>query len=199
MNILKALPLCIVMLLAFNANASIILSAVPNVSNAISGDSISVELIVSNLDAGGPDSLGGFEMDISYDSAVMSVTGYAFGDQLGNIDLGEALDFSFGDDALGTVNLSLLSLLFDFELDSLQPSTFVLATIDFSVDSLVQGSATEVSYDFTLFSDAFGFELTASSITGATISNNPIVDINSPALFGLFTLAITIIWARRFR
>jgi hypothetical protein len=196
---LKSIVLGVFLLVTTTANAAIILLAVPSTPNAMPGDVVQVDIVIDGLTSGAADSLGAFEMDIFYDSAFLSVSGYTFESFLGDIELGEALDFSFGDDTLGTVNFSILSLLFNFELDALQPASFVLATIEFSVDNLSQGSSTEVGYDFTLFSDAFGFELTPSSITNAVISNNAVVGVSSPPITLLFLLLMLTVWVRRCR
>lgn len=175
-------------LLATNASANIILSAVPSASNVMSGDSVTVDLVISGLGEGGPDSLGAFDVNIGYDAAVLSVDGYNLSSLLGNIDDGEASAFSLGDNG-GIINLSVVSFLFDFELDDLQTAIFIFASIDFSVDALAEGSSTFFSYDFFILSDAFGFELTPDSATGALITNRAVVGVSAPAMGAIFALA----------
>lgn len=196
MKLFKNLLAGCILLFATNASAAIILSAVPGFSDAVPGDSVTIDIVISGLGAGGPDTLGAFDLDIFYDPAAVSVTSYTLGGFLGDIGLGDALDFSFGDLG-GVVDLSVVSLfpLFDIPaLDALQPASFILASIDFSVDVLALGSSTEVSFGPTVLSDAFGFELTPMSTNSASISNGV---INEPGILALLAIPLLMMFRRQ--
>ena len=194
MKLFKNILAGCVLLFATNASAAIILSAVPGFTDAIPGDSVTIDIVISGLDAGGPDSLGAFDLDMIYDPGALSVTGITMGSMLGDFGLGEALDFSFGDLG-GVVDLAVVSLLFDFELDALQPADFVLASIDFSVDVLALGTATEVSLGPLVLSDAFGFELTPMGVTSAIIANG--VRVSEPGVLALLAIPLLMMVRRQ--
>ncbi|GAB5380300.1 MAG: hypothetical protein Alis3KO_09520 [Aliiglaciecola sp.] len=193
MKFLKHFVAGCLLLFASNASAAVILSAVPGFTDAMPGDSVTIDIVVSGLDAGGPDSLGAFDLDILYDAAALSVTDITVGSLLGDFGLGEAIDFSFGDLG-GVIDLAVVSLLFDFELDALQPSDFTLASIDFSVDVLPDGTSTEVSFGPSVLSDAFGFEIFPMGTTSAVIANGI---INEPGILALLMVPLFLVFRRQ--
>lgn len=194
MKLLKNLLAGCVLLFATNASAAIILSAVPGFTDAVPGDTVTIDIVISGLDAGGPDSLGAFDLDMIYDPGALSVTGISMGSMLGDFGLGEAIDFSFGDLG-GVIDLAVVSLLFDFELDAMQPADFVLASIDFSVDVLALGAITEVSFGPLVLSDAFGFELDLAGTTSAFIGNG--VQVSEPGVLALFAIPLLMMVRRQ--
>lgn len=180
----------LVLALGSGQAAATLLSLVPSGQTAMPGDTVSLDLVINGLDAGGPDSLGDFDINIGFDPGALSLIGFGLGPYLGDIGLFEAADFSFGDLGGGTVNVTEVSLLFPFELDALQPNSFTLATFNFMVDVLPPGSSTSVLID-TVFalSDGFGLPLQIEDISGAVI-RNPGVDVPEPAVLGLVALGL---------
>jgi hypothetical protein len=89
---------------------------------------------------------------LGFDPGALSFLGYDLGSFLGDLGLVEAVDYSWGDVGGGTVNLAEVSLLDAAScvscippyLDDIQPDTFVLATLDFLVDTLPPGTSTDV-------------------------------------------------------
>lgn len=156
------------------ANATL-LSLQPDISTAQNGDSLAVELLVSGLGDFGPQSLSAFDIEIGFDPAVLSFTGYSLGGLLGDPGLFEAIDLSSGD--LGaSVNLSLVSLLAAVDLDALQPGAFSLATARFDVISLPVGAATSVSLlTGAILADTGGTALPFTSGAPAVIANRAAV------------------------
>ena len=154
----------------------------PAVQPGGTGDFVSMDLIVSGLDAGGPLSVSTFDVDIGYDVAALAVDGWAFSTELGDIGAGEALDFSLGDFG-GTLSLSVLSLLLPFELDAIQGSTVTLATITFEVLALAPGDATVVTLDaIYALGDGFYDPLDVTAIGTGVITNGQIPEPASIAL-----------------
>jgi hypothetical protein len=135
----------------------------PGSTLASTGDSISLDLVISGLGNFGPDSLGAFDISIGFDPSALSFTDYVFGDFLGDFDLFEALDVSSG--ALGgTLNIAEVSLLSAIDLDALQPSGFTLARLNFTVTNLAAGAVTQVSVlSGAVLADANGDSLSATS------------------------------------
>jgi hypothetical protein len=169
--------------------AALFLSLDPSAQNASPGDPVSLDLVVSGLGDFAPDSLGAFDVDIGYDPAALVFTGYTLGSLLGDPFLFEALDLSLGD--LGVViNLAEVSLLSDSELDALQPASFVLATLDFTVLTLSPGSSTLVTIDNVYaIGDAFGQPLPVDGTNDAVISN-PSGNIPEPSILALMSLGL---------
>jgi len=95
------------------------------------GSPATVDLVISGLGNYTSPSLGVFDLDILYDPTILSFSSYTLGPYLG-----EAWDLSWGEVMPGDVNLAELSLLLPDELNSLQPSSFTLASLTFDTLSL---------------------------------------------------------------
>lgn len=183
----RTMMLLVPMLFAVNLNAAVILSMSPNTSSAVPGDIVVLDLMISGLNAGGADSLGDFDLDIFYDSGALSVDSFSLTGLLGDIGLGEALDFSLGDDTFGIIGLAITSLLPVLELDALQPSSFSLASISFMVNVLADGTSTEVGIgSIYALGDAFGDPFIQVSTSSAFIQNG--VQVSEPGIL-VFMLA----------
>lgn len=112
---------------------------------------LAVDIVISGLKAGGPPSLGAFDLDVSFDPAVLSPTDVTFGPFLGDPGLFEALtDFNFFP---GVVDLAEVSLLSPADLDALQPASFSLAALTF--DRIGVGDD-RLAFSQVTLDDAFG-------------------------------------------
>lgn len=144
----------------------------PAVQPGLTGDFVSMDLVISGLGDGVAPSIGDWDFDISYDDLVLSVDGWTFSSELGDIDLGEATDLSLGDNFAGLLGLSVLSLLNPAELDVLQGGDVTLATITFEVLDLGIGEFTDVGIDWVFaLGDGFGDPLDISGTRVGRISN----------------------------
>jgi hypothetical protein len=163
----------------------------PDTAFADTGDSISLNLVISDLGNFAPDSLGAFDISIGFDASALSFTGYSFGDYLGDLDLFEAIDASAGDLG-GAVNVAEVSLLPAALLDALQPDTFILATLNFSVIDLAAGADTLLSVLSAQLADASGFEIENPGLGSALIQSTVPVPgtllLMAASLFGWLTL-----------
>ncbi len=140
---------------------------------AETGDSISLDLVVSGLGSFGPDSLGAFDISVGFDPTRLSFTGYSLGDLLGDISLAEAIDTSAGDIG-GAVSLTEVSLLSPAGLDALQPDSFVVATLDFDVINLAPSIVTDLSVlAGAILGDAFGGPLSVTGLGSASVTGIP--------------------------
>ena len=54
------------------------------------GESVSVDLVISGLGDYSEPSLGAFDLDITYNTAILDFTGYTLGSYLGDLSLWEA-------------------------------------------------------------------------------------------------------------
>ncbi|GAC33388.1 hypothetical protein [Paraglaciecola polaris] len=196
-NLLLSVTLVFAALSINNANANVMLSFAPSSQVTTTGDSVSMDLMISGLMAGSADSLGTFDLDIFFDDSRLSLTSYSLTDMLGDLAT-EAIDDSFGEFVPGLIGISILSLLEVDELDVLQGSAFSLATFNFDVDQLEEGETTTVSVE-TVYAlgDAFGNALLIDSI-GDGVLRNPAVSASTPATFGLLILGLMIAIKRRY-
>lgn len=152
-----------------------LLTLEPDTAQVDSGDAVSLALVVSGLGNFTADSLGAFDISVTYDAAVLSFTDYTLGDVfLGNTSLFTALDVSAGDSG-GAFNVAQISLLPATTLNTRQPGSFILALLNFDVIALAPGAATAVSLpDTAVLADQNGFALPVSYGGPATISAVPL-------------------------
>jgi hypothetical protein len=136
----------------------------PVTQDVILGNPAVVDLFISGLGNYEPPSLGVFDLDIAYNPTILDFTGYVLGPYLGDTAIGEALDLSWGETAPGLVNIGELSLLFDWELDALQPSSFTLASLTF--DTLALGPS-PLGLSVNALGDAYGDPITADVQSGS--------------------------------
>ena len=178
MKKLIVVPVVFLMLVFCNANVSqaqgITLGFVPDFQGVLVGDQANVDLVISGLGDYSPDSLSTFDLDISYDSTILSFTDYVLGTYLGDISFGEAQDLSWGEYSSGVINISELSWLdanstsgpffIPPYLDD-QPSSFTLATLTF--DTLALGTSPLNISSVWALGDANGDPLTYSLESGS--------------------------------
>jgi hypothetical protein len=138
----------------------------PVIKPTFPGNLTNVVLDISGLTAGGPDSLGAFDLDVTFDDSVLELHSVIFGTSLGDEGLGEAITFVDSSTA-GVVGLDEVSLLFDFELDAIQGESFTLANI--ILRGIAKGSS-NLGLENVVLSDAFGFQLPDPTLQGANVS-----------------------------
>lgn len=155
---------------------------------ASSGESISLDLVVSDLGSFEPDSLGAFDVSVGFDTSILAFESYTLGGFLGDPGL-EALDFSLG--GLGaSVNVAEVSLLSVIALDALQPSGFTLASLNFKVIDLAAGARSEISILPSLvLADAFGSSLVPTALESAIIEGRS-SPVPAPGVLYLFVLSL---------
>jgi hypothetical protein len=125
-----------------------------------------VDLFISGLGDGTAPSLGTFDLDVTFDSSILSFSSAAYGDPV----LGDQLDlFGFGSiitttPGAGYVNLFELSLDSALDLVDFQAGSFILATLTF--DTLAPGTSPLDIHDNYALGDAWGDPLIASTEGG---------------------------------
>lgn len=126
-----------------------------------------MDLVVSGLGSFTAPSLGAFLFDLSYDPAVVSADFISFGSLL---NLGGFGSIQYSDPSSpGIIHLDEISLEFSDDLDSAQPDSFTLATLNFI--GLSPGISA-VQFSVAQLSDALGSTLTDFSISDASIRVN---------------------------
>ena len=165
--------------LLFGHVEAVTLSLNPSNQSIIPGGMAIVDLEIAGLTAGGPDSLGAFELEVLYDPDILSFTSVNFGLFLGNPDLFEA-DIYFDNSSPGVVYLDETSWLeadsstciFCAEpyLDDLQGESFILAQFSFLG---VQVGSSDLVIQNEVLSDAFGSAISNLVIENASVSVVP--------------------------
>lgn len=165
------LTLC---LLAPGGASAALLSLVPDSSFATDGQSVAVDLVVSDLGDFAAPSIGAFSADVIFDIAALSFTDYALGGLLGDSGAFESADISTGANG-GNVGLGEISFLLPGFLNADQPGSFVLATLNFTVLALGPGETTVLSVaPGALLSDALGFVLDTTATRGTITGSTPV-------------------------
>jgi hypothetical protein len=146
----------------------------PDPTYAGTGDSVSLDLIISGLGDFTADTLGTFDISVGFDTSALSFSSYSLGVLLGDVSLVEALDASSG--VLGgTLNVAEVSLLSDLALDALQPGSFTLATLNFNVINLAKGVTTQLSIlQGAVLGDVSGAKLDVAGFGSASIEAIPV-------------------------
>ena len=146
-----------------------------------------VDIVISGLADNTAPSLATFDVDVSFDTAVLDFSGAAFGSQLDLFGLGDVNSLTAG---VGTVNLFELSLESATDLDNLQTDTFVLATLSFSV---LSGGTSPLGIAVNALGDSLGDALSADIITGSITGVSAVPE---PATWALWVLGLLVTMTR---
>jgi hypothetical protein len=176
-KLLTTLLFCGLMPAATAPVHAITIELLPVLQEVNTGTPVSVDLNVSGLGDAAAPSLGSFDLSIFYDPAILAFpgsSGLSFGNQLDLFGLGSLQ--SFDDSTPGIVNLFELSLDLADDLNSLQLSSFTLATLTF--DTPFEGMSS-LSATVNALGDAYGAPLTAEvsaaevHVVSATVVSEP--------------------------
>lgn len=161
--------------------SAVMLSLSPATQTATVGDTLTVDVLVSGLGAGVAPSLGAFDLDVSFDEALLAFDTAIFGTQLDVLGLGSLQLTTPG---MGTVNLFELSLDTATDLADLQADSFVLASLSFS--ALAAGTG---SFGLSILSlaDENGDALAADA-SGARFRVDARNSVPEPGVLGLLGL-----------
>jgi len=164
---MKVLLLLLAMTIGASPAKAISLSFAPDLFTPAVGDTISVAVVVAGLGAGVPPSVGAFDLTVAYDPSRLALSDLAFGSLLGSVPVEAVPSVVPGS---SSVNFAEVSLLPPATLDALQPDSFTLATIDFSI---IGAGGSTVTLSHALVSDGFGNSLAISGLGIATIVPEP--------------------------
>ena len=176
------------------ASAAPIVSIVPGFQSGNVGDTFSVDVIISELLGA---SVGSFDLDITFNNAILLGQTLTVSDELGDPDLLEALDLSTGF-AGGNVDIAVVSLLSAADLLSRQGGvSFTLATLTFQG---LAGGISPLTIAQAIFADGDGNELAVGTANGSIEIKAPVNTVAEPAtllLLGLGTAATAAFRRRR--
>jgi hypothetical protein len=142
-------------------------------------------VVVSGLGNGAPPSLGSYDLDVSFDASRLTYASTDFGSLLGGP--ADSIQGALG--GAGLVDLAEISLLLPAELDALQPDSFSIATLHFSVSA---PGASTVSITQALAGDGFGRPLSITSLGSARVSGSAAVP--EPSALLVFALGAAIVY-----
>jgi hypothetical protein len=103
---------------------------VPSGAEGFVGDLFNIDVVVSGLSSGeSGEIVSAFDLDVLYDSSILSATSIAFGPALGLTDIDTFASSIFSPGRLDFANVSLL---FNDDLAALQGDSVLLASLTFS-------------------------------------------------------------------
>ena len=132
---MKKRILCLLVLLGLGMQAhATVISFVPSDQNTSVGNTVSVDLVISDL---GADFVSTFDLSIFFDDTIISFESFVFGSDCGGFSCLDVMGFDANiEDVIdwggGEVEVAEVSFDFDEDLDLLQPDEFVLGTFVFS-------------------------------------------------------------------
>ncbi len=158
------------------------------------GETIALDIFATDLDG---EIVSAYDLDITYDSLILSAVGVTFGSSLGDplfFDVLEAFEVSVP----GLIDLAQLSLLPDDLLFAMQGGGDVfLATVVF--ETLAAG-VSSLDFVFDAFNDVKGFDaavLPVTGIAGQVVVESPVAVPEPPPAALLLTGLVLLILQRR--
>jgi hypothetical protein len=162
---------------------AISIALLPALADVAVGDGLDIDVVVSGLGAGAPPSLGSYDLDVSFDASRLTFDSLSFGTLLG----GPVDSLQSAVAGAGLVDFAELSLLLPAELDALQPASFSIATLHFTVSA--EGTST-VAVSQALAGDGEGRPLPIDALASAAITGSAASAVPEPGAAALFALGL---------
>lgn len=169
------------------------LNLLPALQSVSVGDAVAVKVEISDLGNFQAPSLSGFDLDVSFDPSVLIFNTVTFGDPtLGDlVNLSNTTGLTSVTPSLGMVNFAEVSLDSDTALNAAQPSSFILATLNFK--ALTAAINSPINLSVKDLSDENTNSLTVAGTPGGasvTVTSSP-VKIPEPS-FSPLVLGLTV-------
>jgi hypothetical protein len=155
------------------------ITIVPTSQNIAVGNQFVVGLQISGVGAGSAPSVGTFDLDLGFDPLLLSFVGATYGTGLDVLGLGSIQSTTPGG---SSVNLFELSLDSAADLNTLQPASFILATLTF--DALANGTS-PLTISPNALGDADGNSLAATLVNGSVTVGPVPTGVPEPSTFAL--------------
>ncbi len=172
------------------------ITLVPSAPFVLTGGTVDVAVVISGLGNAAAPSLGAFDLKVQFDPARFSFQSVAFGPQLGNLGVPEALTGqTLASPNFGAFEVSLLPAA---NLLAAQPGTFTLYTVTFKS---LSGGTGQFSATVNAIGDQNGNPLVIGPIAPVNVQTGP-PDIPTMGTWGLIALigvlvGSGLVWLRR--
>jgi len=154
-------------LISVSSAQAISLSFVPDSSTVTQGGSVNVDLVVSDLGHFTDNSLSAYDLDVTFDSTLLTFNGITFGTGLDIWGLGGNIT-DVDSSTPGLIDFYEISFDFEEDLNDYQEGSFTLATLSFTASTTSTGTSALLFSDVML-SDAGWSSLTADTINSGSI------------------------------
>lgn len=172
------------------AARAVTIDVVPSAATVPPGSSLTIDVVVSGLGNFASPSVGGFDLDLTFDDSLFAFTGIVFGPFLGDPTMGEASTMSSV--VGGTLSADELSLLPAASLDALQPDSFILFSATF--DAIAVGTGTfDVDVLTSTVSDELAAALPIDAVAPASVVTGTVIDIPTLSQWGLILLVLLLL------
>jgi hypothetical protein len=171
------------LLLGTTASRAVTLGFSPPTQDVAVGSSVPVALVISGLGTGTAPSLSTFDLNVTFAASTLAFISANFGDPVfgDQLNLGGLGSLSNVTTRPGVVNLFELSFDSPADLNALQISSFILATLTF--DAISAGS-TPLGISVNALGDASGNSLLADVLPGI-VTSRVLIAVPEPASLAL--------------
>lgn len=180
-TLILSLPVLLAVALTGPARAATI-SLLPSDVNPPVGGTFSLDIMVDGLGASGAPSVGGFQIDLSFDGGLLAGQSVSFGSALGT---GSQV-FTSESIGAGSVTLNAVSLLAPATLDALQGASVLLGSVAFQ---RLDAAAGTIGFGSVLLSDSFGSAINVTAATGASMGT-AVPEPTAALVFAVGTLVV---------
>lgn len=179
--------------MGLGASLALLLLSVPGAARAVTiglsatdGAAPAVTITVSGIEALAEPSLGAYDLDLFFDDSVLAFSSVEFGPFLGGPD--DSLQTSGVSG--GVVDFAEVSLLFpNFLLQSLQPDSFVLATVNFEALA-TEETLTTVGISQAILSDGNAASIGVDPIANVDLLASAIPEVGGAHVYALGLLVV---------
>lgn len=159
----------------------------PTSNTASVGNSINIDIFISDLGNTSAPSLGAFDLNLNYDASILGFNSVVFGSGLDLFGFGTINGFS---DLSGITNIFELSFDSESELNSLQLDSFLLASVSFN--AIAAGNSL-LSLSGLDFADGAGDPLTIVAST-ANVTVGSVTSVPEPSAIWLLSIGLPLIY-----
>ena len=163
----------------------------PSLDTIAAGNSVSVQITITDMfDLAAP-SLGSYDLDVNFDAGVLSYSSITWGTQLDLFGLGSLQAIDTAQAASGLLNIYEVSYDDVADLDSLQLNDFTLFTLTFTA---IGPGFSALTLGVNDLGDSLGIGIAPSSVGSASVT---VSEVPLPATLPLFAAGLLTLMRRR--